>query len=81
MKSSDTKEKINKKNKRLSHHILGIMACSFYGLFVLMFAILNGLTREQKRRLLYCIISYSVNVWFWLCHGAHCMMFFVKLQG
>ena len=30
--------KLNKKNKRLAI-ILGLMACSFYGLFVLMFAI------------------------------------------
>jgi len=38
MKSTDPKEKLNKKNKRLAI-ILGLMACSFYGLFVLMFAI------------------------------------------
>jgi hypothetical protein len=40
MKSMGTKERLNKKNKRLAI-ILGLMACSFYGVFVLIFAI-NG---------------------------------------
>jgi hypothetical protein len=38
MKSTNEKARINKKNKRLAI-ILGVMACSFYGLFVLVFAI------------------------------------------
>jgi hypothetical protein len=40
MKSTGTKERLSKKNKRLAI-ILGLMACSFYGVFVLIFAI-NG---------------------------------------